>query len=169
VPISNTPHYFLGTSIGVYSTLSLNGGSTVWELEGVSAMGNVVVGNITSRESDGRVVVGTHGRGIFVGGMIAVRVASESNNRPVAFSLERNYPNPFNPSTTIEYSLSEKSKIKLTIYNLRGQEVARLLNQVQNAGTHKIVWDASKVASGVYLYKLQAGDFVQTRKMVLLK
>ena len=164
-----TTLYILGTSVGVYSTLILNGNSTVWEQEGEAVMGNVVVGNIASRDSDGRVVIGTHGRGIFIGDMNVVSVASESNIIPERFKLNGNYPNPFNPSTTIEYVLSTKSNITITVYNLRGQEVTRLLSQAQEAGTHKVIWNASGMASGVYFYRLQAGDFVQTRKMVLLK
>ena len=84
-------------------------------------------------------------------------------------TLSNVYPNPFNPKTVIEYSLSKSDEVSLIVYNLQGEEVTRLVNGGQNAGSHKVTWDASGMASGVYLYRLRAGEFVQTRKMVLLK
>jgi len=86
-----------------------------------------------------------------------------------SYFLFENYPNPFNPTTLIEYSIPKSDVVTLIVYNIVGQEVARLVNGVQKAGNHNIKWDASSVASGIYFYRLQAGDFVQTRKMVLLK
>ena len=88
---------------------------------------------------------------------------------PTEYSLSNAFPNPFNPTTQIEYSLPVSSKVSLIIYNLRGHEVARLIDGEQIAGVHSVIWDASSMASGMYLYRLQAGDFVHTRKMVLLK
>ena len=88
---------------------------------------------------------------------------------PSTFELAQNYPNPFNPATTIEYSLPKAANVLLVIYNLRGAEVARLVDADQQAGYKKVIWNASNVASGVYFYRLRAGDFVQTKKLVLLK
>ena len=85
------------------------------------------------------------------------------------YSLDQNFPNPFNPETTLEYNLQNSGEVSLIIYNLLGQEMTRLVNEVQKAGNHQVTWNASNVASGIYFYRLQAGDFVQTRKMVLLK
>ena len=93
----------------------------------------------------------------------------ESESFPTEYSLKQNYPNPFNPVTTLEYTLFSPGEVSLIIYNLFGQEVARLVSEVQQAGYHEVTWDASNFASGIYFYRLQAGDFVQTRKMVLLK
>jgi len=88
---------------------------------------------------------------------------------PGDFALFQNYPNPFNPETTLEYTLISPGKVSLIIYNLLGQEVARLVSEVQQAGYHKVIWDASNITSGIYFFRLQAGDFVLTRKMLLLK
>ena len=88
---------------------------------------------------------------------------------PKEYSLEQNYPNPFNPTTTIEYTLLSPGEVSLIIYNLRGEEVALLINGKMPAGNHRISWDASGFASGIYFYRLQTGDFVQTKKMLLLK
>ena len=88
---------------------------------------------------------------------------------PSGFSLRQNYPNPFNPSTKIDYTIPRSGDVSLIVYNLTGQEVARLVDGEMSAGAHITTWDASRIASGIYFYHLQAGDFAQTRKMVLLK
>ena len=96
-------------------------------------------------------------------------VEETGNNIPKEFALNQNYPNPFNPVTTIQYALPKRSDVTLTIYNLLGKEVERISELNKQAGYHEYVWDASHIATGVYFYRLRAGDFVQTRKMVLLK
>ena len=108
--------------------------------------------------------------------LLTIGVDEEVVGLPVEYVLSQAYPNPFNPTTTIEYSLSKSGHVSLIIYNLLGQEVTRLINGIQNAGYHKVTWDASNMASGVYLYRLEvkgrrsaSPTFVQTRKMVLLK
>jgi len=90
------------------------------------------------------------------------------------YKLEQNYPNPFNPSTTISYSIpnnvkNEMSNVKLIVYDILGNEVATLVNERQKSGNYEVKFDASNLASGIYLYKLQSGSFVQTRKLMLLK
>jgi len=85
------------------------------------------------------------------------------------FILEQNYPNPFNPNTTISFSIPELAFVTLKVYDVLGNEVATLLNEQKPAGTYKAQFDASNLSSGMYLYKLQAGSFVETKKMVLLK
>lgn len=85
------------------------------------------------------------------------------------YKLEQNYPNPFNPITTINYSLPNSSFVKLVVYNSIGQEIADLVNETIAAGNHSVEFDASNLPSGIYFYRLQAGEFVQTRKMILLK
>jgi len=95
------------------------------------------------------------------------------NKIPDDFKLEQNYPNPFNPTTIIKYQLPYKAKIELKIYNILGQEIATLINQEQNAGYHTIQFNANEIrgglASGVYFYRIVAGKFVQTKKMLLIK
>lgn len=87
---------------------------------------------------------------------------------PRRFSLSQNYPNPFNPTTTIRYALSSRSDVRLTVVNSLGQLVATLVQGEQEAGWYESVFDATGLASGVYLYRLQAGDLVQTRKLILI-
>lgn len=92
----------------------------------------------------------------------------ESSSVPTRFSLSQNYPNPFNPSTTIRYDLPKAANVTLRIFNMFGQEIAVLINQRENAGYHQIRWNATH-PSGVYFCRIQAGEYVETRKMLLLK
>ncbi|GAB4367242.1 MAG: hypothetical protein Kow0042_07740 [Calditrichia bacterium] len=81
----------------------------------------------------------------------------------------QNYPNPFNPVTNIPFSLPEASHVKLEIFNLLGERVTVLLYERKPAGEHNVIFDGSQLSSGVYLYRLRAGEFEQVRKMLLLK
>ncbi len=88
---------------------------------------------------------------------------------PEEFKLNQNYPNPFNPSTTIEFALPKSAFVALKVYNLLGEEVATLVAEHRSAGIYKIDWDAKNLASGMYLYRLEAGDFVQTKKLIVMR
>ncbi len=88
---------------------------------------------------------------------------------PTSYELGQNYPNPFNPSTTIEFALPKNSNVKLVVYDILGSEVTTLINNQFNAGYHKVNFSAANLASGIYFYTLKAGDFVSTKKLVLLK
>jgi hypothetical protein len=91
------------------------------------------------------------------------------DGRPRAYVLEQNYPNPFNPSTIIQYRIAQFEKVELTIYNILGQRVRTLVNEQQHPGMYQVVFDASTLASGVYFYRLQAGDFIEVKKMMFIK
>ena len=88
---------------------------------------------------------------------------------PGLFSLEQNYPNPFNPTTTIQYEVPSRTRVALVVFNILGQKVAELVNAEMDAGRYEIRFDAGGLASGVYLYRIEAGSFMQTRKLVVLK
>jgi len=88
---------------------------------------------------------------------------------PKEFSLRQNYPNPFNPSTNIEFALPEQAVVSLKVYNLLGREISTLVSGKLNAGIHKIEFDASGLSTGLYFYRIQAGSFIQTKKMMLIK
>lgn len=89
--------------------------------------------------------------------------------KPDKFELSQNYPNPFNPMTTIKFGLPENSQVTLTIYSTLGEKVSELINTTLEAGYHKVEFDASHLPSGIYLYKINAGNYVETRKMMLIK
>ena len=88
---------------------------------------------------------------------------------PTEFSLSQNYPNPFNPSTKIKYALSIRQYAILKVYDILGNEIATLVNEELPAGSYEVEFDGSKLTSGIYFYRLQAIDFNQTKKMVLIK
>ncbi len=96
-------------------------------------------------------------------------VANRPNGIPKAFGLEQNFPNPFNPTTNIIYDIPTQSHVTLTVFDVLGHEVATIVNEVQAAGRYKAVFDASALASGVYLYRIQVGSFVDSRKMIVVK
>jgi len=123
----------------------------------------------------------TAGRSIvptFVGAKVVtyndIKISDENGTLPTSFELSQNFPNPFNPSTKINYTLTRKSLVNLEVYNVLGQKVRTLVSDVRDAGVWEVTWDGdtdngAQVASGMYFYKLTAGDFVQTRKMILMK
>jgi hypothetical protein len=101
-----------------------------------------------------------------------IAVASESDVASAvvkSFELGQNYPNPFNPSTMIRYALPSKARANLTVFNSLGQVVKELVNENEEAGYHEVRFDGTGLASGVYFYRLQAGSFVDTKRLTLLK
>lgn len=96
-------------------------------------------------------------------------VDDQTSSIPDRFEVSQNYPNPFNARTAIEYSLPRDSHVRIVIYNLLGQNIETLVDSDQNAGIHLVVWNASNVPTGVYFYRIEAGNFTQTRKMLLAK
>ena len=148
---SGTDHgYVMGIGYSGYSATGQSGNSTL------SLRGCIIDGVM-------------YGDTSFVVGLNQI-----STEIPQVFSLSQNYPNPFNPSTKIKFSLPadvkrEKSVVKLIIYDALGREVTTLVNEQLQPGTYEADWDASNYPSGVYFYKLMAGDFVTTKKMVLIK
>jgi hypothetical protein len=96
-------------------------------------------------------------------------VAMQDMGVPDEYKLNQNYPNPFNPATRITYSVPTYAKVTLKVFNLLGQEVATLVNQEQTRGNYVALFEANKMATGVYFYRLEAGKFTETKKMLLLK
>jgi len=93
----------------------------------------------------------------------------EQKTLPTAYDLQQNYLNPFNPSTQIQFALPKASHVKFEIYNALGEIIATLLNETRQAGYYSEQFDATGLASGLYFYRIQAGDFVDTKKLLLLK
>ena len=91
------------------------------------------------------------------------------NPAPVDYTLQQNYPNPFNPATIISYSLPLKSQVELVVYNTLGESVMQLVNEEKEAGTYNVEYNAAGLPSGVYFYKLEAGNYQQVKKMILMK
>jgi len=94
---------------------------------------------------------------------------NENQTITSSFQLEQNYPNPFNPSTSLKYTVSSPQSVLLKVYDVLGNEVATLVNEEKPAGTYEVEFNANGLTSGVYFYRLQSGDFFETKKMVFLK
>jgi hypothetical protein len=115
--------------------------------------------------------VGVDGSGVWrrpVSDLVSVHELA-GNDLPRDFSLAQNYPNPFNPLTNVDFQLPISSHVNLRIFDLLGREVAVLADEVRKAGSYHVSWDAAKMPSGMYVYRLTAGNFVSVRKMILTK
>lgn len=161
--------FLVGTSTGLYVTSTLNGMSTVWQRQAPMTIGRSVVTAIATRESDGVVVVATHGNGVYSGVVNSLVSAPKQSEPAKSFLLAQNYPNPFNPSTTIEYRLPSASFVTLEVFDALGKKVKTLVSERQSAGARQVQFDATGLASGTYFYRLQAGANVETRKMLFVK
>jgi hypothetical protein len=123
---------------------------------------------ITSYTYDLTTLVGVLINGVGYGTLVSVD-EHRNNNIPTTFSLQQNYPNPFNPSTKIEYSVPNVSKVQLIIYNVLGQKVVTLVNEMQKPGKYEYQWNATAFSSGTYFIKLKTGNYQKIIKAVLLK
>ncbi|MCH8171222.1 MAG: T9SS type A sorting domain-containing protein [Bacteroidetes bacterium] len=114
----------------------------------------------------------THGAGVYSANQTLVSVEDELGI-PTNYTLSQNYPNPFNPSTTINFSLPQTGNVQLTLFDALGRKVKDIVNKVFSVGNHSVNFNASSatggLSSGVYFYRLQADNFVQTKKMILLR
>ncbi len=156
---------YVGTLGGGVFHSSDNG--ETWTSENAGLI-NLYVSSIT-QDAQGYLYVGTDGNGVFRSTASTTSVAEEVQTATIGFVLAQNYPNPFNPSTTIRFSLPRPGFITLKIYNLLGEEVATLVQEQCEAGEHRVQWQAHDLPSGVYVYRVQAGEFVQSRKLLLMR
>jgi photosystem II stability/assembly factor-like uncharacterized protein len=122
-----------------------------------------------SFDRQSRILAGTDGNVVFRSIDRTTSVDEDAGDIPLSFALAQNYPNPFNPSTTIAFDLAQRAPVKLRVFDVTGREVAVLADQVFQAGTHKIVFTPNGLADGVYFYRIETGEFAQTKKLTLLK
>jgi plastocyanin len=173
---ANLPNVIVGDTIkwqwinGIHTTTShiIPSGAPVWD-EPLHS-GNTTFSYVVSVAGNYHYKCDPHFPGMeafFEANIIGITPIS--NEVPNRFSLSQNYPNPFNPVTDIKFDIAKSTNVKLTIMNLLGQEVEVLVNQNLTAGTYKADWNASKFPSGIYFYKLEAGEFVDVKKMILVK
>jgi photosystem II stability/assembly factor-like uncharacterized protein len=159
-------NFFISTYSSVL--LSTNNGTT-WTTVNTGFPGNISGISLAINETN--LFAGTYGTGVWrrpLSEMIT-DVRNYKNNLPISFSLQQNYPNPFNPTTTINYSFPNSGLVIIKIYDVLGREVKTLINENKPAGNYSVQFNASKLVSGVYFYRMQAGEFVQTKKLLLLK
>jgi hypothetical protein len=98
-----------------------------------------------------------------------MQVDDQISEIPTKYELYQNFPNPFNPSTTIKYSIPEDGFVKLAVYNMLGEEVAKLVSKVQKAGKYEVNFNASGLSSGVYVYRIESANFTSSKKLMLMK
>ena len=125
--------------------------------------------NCLALDSSGTIFCGTEGSGVFKSESSTTAIINTISELPSGFRLEQNYPNPFNPSTIITYSIPRGSFVTLKIYDILGNEIATLVNEEEPAGNYKINFNGNRLSSGVYFYRIQAGDLIATKKLILIK
>jgi hypothetical protein len=162
--INSLNNVFAGTNNGVFR--STNNG-TNWT--GVN--NNLTVPDVRALviNPSGFLFAGSVGGGVFRSLNSTITSINYINISPGKYSLQQNYPNPFNPSTVISFQLAVSNFVSLKVYDVLGNVVATLVNEKQNEGTYSVDWNASSFPSGIYFYTLNAGEFAETKRMMLLK
>jgi|WetSurMetagenome_2_1015567.scaffolds.fasta_scaffold37114_2 photosystem II stability/assembly factor-like uncharacterized protein len=161
--------FVTGGGTGYCTILKTTNGGLNWYYQTTNANNFISANYFTSLNTgyvvgySGTILKTTDGGGTLLG------INSVSNQIPAQFSLLQNYPNPFNPTTNIKYQITNNSIVLLKIYDALGREIETLVNEEQSAGTYEIMFNASQYPSGVYFYKLEAGSYSETKKMLILK
>ncbi|OQY75695.1 MAG: hypothetical protein B6D45_05390 [Ignavibacteriales bacterium UTCHB3] len=156
---------FIGTDVGVFFTKNL--GATWYPLgEGLP---NSPVFDLVYHAPSQVLYAGTHGRSIFAADVSVLTGVKEAGGLPVEFALKANYPNPFNPSTKIEFSVAEKGEYSLKVYNINGELVAQLLQGYLEPGSYSALFSGAGYTSGIYFYRLEGAGKAESRKMILMK
>jgi hypothetical protein len=143
----------------------------IWVMYNILPSTNPVLHSSAINSEDSIFITYKDDNNVFIAYEVKLSSISSRDNEYIlkSYYLFQNYPNPFNPTTTIEFDLPRTSKVTLKIYNILGEDVATLVSERLSAGLYMYEWDASNMANGVYLYRLEAGDFIETRKMILMR
>jgi len=163
---------YVGSTFGYYYYAISSDGQLKWKLP----LNDYQVDNTGTIAKDGTLYLGVHKSSIWNGAeknLIAIRdtITTSVNDETLInnYKLEQNYPNPFNPTTTINYSLKESGFVQLKVYDVLGKEIATLLNEEKRQGSYSVKFNGNNLPSGIYFYTLRVNNFVQNRKMVLLR
>ena len=163
---------YCGSTFGYYYYAISSEGELLWKLP----LDGYQVDNSGAIGSDGTLYIGTHLGSLTTGQektLIAIRdtVTTVQNINPseLNYSLQQNYPNPFNPVTHIRYSIPQSSRVTLKVFDILGKQVAKLVDKYQSAGEYDVIFSAGELSSGIYFYRLQAGNYTDVKKMLLLK
>ncbi len=173
VPMANGINkYYAGTSSGLFSTIGSNGMETEWLREGSSTLGRSIVTMIKYRPLDGRIVVATHGNGVFSSDVTGFKPLTPPKSEEGPFKITTTYPNPFREKITVEYSLPEEHIVLARIYDLKGNWVKTALWGTQLAGSHSITWNGTNnsgqlVPEGIYILNLMANGKLTSSKLIL--
>ena len=162
----NGNNVFAGTNYGIYVSTN-NGTSFTQRNEGISGNQNVLALCIFNNY----IFAGTGNNIIYRRPLseLIIKIQSISQQIPAHFTLEQNFPNPFNPTTTIIFDIQKTSDTKLIVYDALGREIATLVNEELKAGSYQVDWNATGYSSGMYFYKLITDDYVDVKKMIFMK
>jgi len=163
-PGTATSIYYAAMDIGVFFT---NDYGATW-VELADGLPNTVAMHLDYHQATNRLRIGTHGRGVWETSN-PIGLINYSNQVPSSFSLQQNFPNPFNPVTTIKYDILTEGFVKLAVYDILGRELRSIISQNQKPGTYTVQYDGSNLSSGVYFYKLFTNGFTETKKMMITK
>ena len=156
---------YVGSDFGVFG--SANGGQNWVNIS--DGLPSTPVVNALSQRFNGEILAATYGRGVFAAARGVPTSAGGEIDLPKNFALDQNYPNPFNPLTSISFSIPDRRYVRLVVFDVRGRELETLEDGTLDAGRHVVRWNATRYASGVYYYRLEAGTYRQTKKMILVK
>ena len=156
---------FVGTDVGVFQSTNEGADWVVFN----TGFPNVEVYDLKYKEGPKVLMAATHGRGCFTFDISAIVNINNINGTPDKFSLSQNYPNPFNPVTKVEFGILKSGFVSLKVYDVLGNEIKTLVNENRPAGKYEAEFDGSSLSSGVYFYRLSAGEFVETKSMLLVK
>jgi hypothetical protein len=164
--INSNTGYIAGTGGKIYKTTSA--GENWYSQPSVTTN---TLNSVYFRDSDTGYIVGNYGTILktVTAGEFTLNISNSGQTIPNEFYLFQNYPNPFNPSTTIKFKVDGYSNVSLKIFDLSGKEVADLLNKNLTPGIYSVIWNASSFGSGVYYYRIQMGNQIETKKMVFIK
>jgi hypothetical protein len=166
---ASSRHLYAGTDLGVFASTD---GGTSWNAYNTGLPEAVIVADLVISPSNRTLRLASHSNGVFDRLLLPispVAVADAGGSIPSMFSLAQNYPNPFNPVTRIRFTIADRQLTIVTVADLLGKEVATLVHEVKEPGTYEITFDATGLASGIYLYRMTAGGFTQTKKMIAVK
>lgn len=169
--------FFSGNDSGAVSgdngtvRITTNGGETWFTDPAFTGLSGTITSISEMQRSSRTFTALSGGNGLYVisADQPFVGITSTGSQIPADFSLFQNYPNPFNPVTNIKFQISKKSNVNISIYDINGQLIEILVNQSLSAGEYSADWDAANYSSGVYFYQMRAGDFFQTKKMIIIK
>jgi hypothetical protein len=164
---SNGTIYYVGTSVGLYSTTTINGMQTIWTQEAPTVIGNLIVESLDARQSDSKVIVSTQGGGVFKN--IPTNGVNDNQAAQQPFEFEQNYPNPFSNQSNIRFILPRQSNVTIEIYNALGEKLSQIEDGIFDAGSHTIELSGKKLSAGNYFVGAKAGDAVATKMITVIK
>lgn len=167
--VGATTHYFIGTSAGLYSTTSLDGMSTVWSQEGTATIGNAVIDMVETRQSDGLVVVGTHGSGVLSTHFTEINGVNEANSasRNENFVLSRIFPNPADSKVNFSFTLQKTMLVEIEIFDVNGMKIERISSKQYQSGEYSPEYNTGKLSNGTYLCRFTADGQYYLQKLIV--